>query len=163
MTYPIEWPVNLVTVVFAGSPVGSFYFADYSLYVRDIASGRSYRYSPRWEGAWSPDSRWIACEGPKKDERVPFLLIDTNERKEYVIFSPNSPRNWAIENVTWSPDGTAVFFRQEHTVYAVDLISKSLVAIAAKVKDDSIDVMQIVAKWKAKAESGDEADTDKLP
>jgi Tol biopolymer transport system component len=151
MMYPIEWSVKLVTAVFAGSPDGNLYFPEYSLYVRDIASGRSHRYSPIYPGVWSPDSRWIACEGLKKDERPSLLLIDTNEQREYVVLSPNSPPNWSIQDITWSVDGTAVFFRQEYTVYAVDIISKSLVAIAEEVRGDSIDVLQIVTKWKAMA------------
>lgn len=140
MMYPVEWSVNLVTALLPDTPDSCISFAARSLYVRDNASGCSRRYhSQSPTGVWSPDSRWIACEGPRKNEQCPLLLVDSEQRKEYVLFSPNAPRNSGIGKITWSSDGTSVFFCQRNTVYAVDIASKSIVVIAADVKSDSVD------------------------
>lgn len=155
MMYPIKWPVNLVTVVFAGSPFGSLYLPNYSLYVRETTNGRSSRYSPGWTGTWSPDSRWIAAGGPKIDERVSLMLIDTEARREHIIPSPDASPNFVIQDVTWSRDSMAVHFRQEYKVCSVDIENKSLVVVADDQKDDPIDILKIVADWKANSEHGD--------
>jgi hypothetical protein len=146
--YPVEWPITGIALLVAGNPIGGLYFADYSFYVRHIPTGHSDMYAPDWIGVWSPDSRWIACAGPKRQERTSLLLVDTVEKKELIIPNPDAPRNWAISTFAWSEDSDAVFFQQEYTVYALEVASRKLFAISRDEKDDTPDLLQLGSEWK---------------
>lgn len=132
---PFEWTANIVALLFlsreAREGIGTLYLADESLYVLNKKTGKTKRYSPFVVGVWSPDSRWIACEGRKQnDERIPLCLIDTLRDRETAIPIPGTPRNWAIQDISWSEDSRRVFFRQEFTVYAYGLAENQLVSVA---------------------------------
>ncbi len=151
--YPIEWPVSVATFVFAGSPVGSLYLPDYSLYVHDLPNGRCCRYSANWSGVWSPDSRWIACSAPKSNDSFPLLLIDTVARNEQVVENRHARPNYTISGIVWADDGTALFFRQGGSVYAVAMGSRSIVRIARDQEGyGTPDIVRIGEEWKADLE-----------
>lgn len=152
MMYPIEWPLKVASFALVKSAFGDLYCAEYSLYVRDTGAGRTDSYSARWVGVWSPDSRWIACAGPKKHEQVPLMLIDAVQKRQLVIPNPDAPRNWWVQNCVWSQDSRVVFFRQEYTVYAFDLVSRRLIPIAHDFRGSEVDVLEVGMKWKEKAE-----------
>jgi hypothetical protein len=150
---PIEWVVNVVAYPFAGTAVGSLYLDNVSLYVRDRESGKTRRFSPFSTGTWSPDSRLIAASGPKsRNERVPIALIDCNAFTEKVIRNPDASRNWFPQDMTWSTDGTFLFFRQRTSVYALNLEKESLSVIAHDKDADFVDTLELGQQWRENAD-----------
>jgi hypothetical protein len=132
---PFEWIANFVACLAlreqAREGVGSLYIADESLYVVNKETEKTKRYSVDWVGTWSPDSRWIACSGHKQaDERAPLCLVDTQQKTETTVANPSAPKNWVIQDISWSDDSQTVFFRQEYSVYAYGLLGSQLVTVA---------------------------------
>jgi hypothetical protein len=155
---PLEWVVNVVAYPFVGTAIGSLYLDNVSLYVRDRESGKTCRFTPRARGTWSPDSRLIAACGPKpRDERVPIALIDCIVFAERVIPNPDASRNWFPQDMTWSTDGTFLFFRQRTTVYALDVGKETLTVVARNQDGDSLDLMGMGREWRRNAERADSA------